>query len=127
MLVDTAAASTNPARVWMQPTGVEDLQINPFRVTYQGEAPRQAISSVYVGPVPGAHVRLQPEELDHLTLTVTSTVAVELRFRLEVVYRLLSQQSVQTVTLSQPFAAVFASPDAWLPYQMSPDGHLLPT
>ncbi len=126
MLVDTATASSNPVRVWMQPAGVEDLQVNPFRVTYQGEGPRQAISSVYIGQVPGAHIRLQPEELDHLTLTVTSTVAVELRFRLQVVYRLLSEQSVQTVTLAQPFAAVFAGPGAWLPYQMSPDGHLLP-
>jgi hypothetical protein len=123
--VDSETLPPSPTRVWLQPAGTWDLQLNPYEVTYQGESRGAQLRATDPTGMPPGRVHLDPAERDYLTLTIASTTAVMLRFRIQVAYRVLSERSVRTLTLRDEFQAVFADDRRWTPYQLV-DGHLLP-
>jgi hypothetical protein len=105
--------------------GDANLLVNPFLATYQGQPVGFAISGRSQGVVPEGHVRLRPAELDQLTLTITSTTNVSLRFHVRIRYRLTNELEVRTIVPKDRFAAVFADDHLWQPYHLV-DGRLLP-
>ncbi len=125
LMVDDVRSPPSPARAWVQPVGDANLLVNPFLATYQGQPVGFAISGRSQGVVPEGHVRLRPAELDQLTLTITSTTNVSLRFHVRIRYRLTNELEVRTIVPKDRFAAVFADDHLWQPYHLV-DGRLLP-
>ncbi len=120
LVIQSATSQPSPANIWIQPGQDEDLQINPYDVIYEGQVPGAAIPARYAGGTRG-HVRLSPQELDYLTLTLKATTSGYVRFQIRVDYRLTNERQLRSLTLNRVFTTVFADPHTWQPYQLTND------
>ena len=96
---------------------------NPFHVTYSGQSVGQVLTATFVGPRPG-HVQLSPGEVDELTLQVSSSVAVDLSFRVRIVYRLVTESTDRYLD-TPGFRVTYSDQLNWQRFQMR-DGQVVP-
>jgi hypothetical protein len=98
---------------------------NLYQVTYRGQEPGAQLSALYM-PVPLGFVSLVPGETDEISLEVRSTVVVDLRFQVQVIYHVIGDLASHTLLLPNIFEVVFSDPANWHPYQIQ-SGHLVAT
>lgn len=122
VVLSTNSAPT-PLNVW------EQLPLNyhtePYLVEYHGE-PAGAHLPVTFQPLPASHVQLEPGGSDELDIQVTSRVTGEMRFQVQVTYRVTNEDHDHTLTVPVIFDVVFATGANWHVYQLGPNGHLVP-
>lgn len=106
-----------PLRVW-QVGAPLDYGANPYRAAYSGERTGEYLAALHEGPVPDAHVQLAPGESDELAITLDSHLAADLTFRVEIGYRVSSEQQVHTFVLPYDLRAVFSDALNWQTYQL---------
>lgn len=99
-------------------------QSNPFQVSYHGEQVGDILPAAYV-PLPGGHVQLAPGESDELDIQVDSRVVVDLKFRVQITYRVFNETPFHTLTLPKLFEVVFSSSGNWNLFQFQ-GGQLVP-
>lgn len=114
------APAPAPLNVWAQPT--REYNSNPFQIPYTAELP----GAVILTPPESLDVQLAPGEADDLDIEVTAKAALDLRFQIQVNYRVTNESAFQTVTLPDVFEVVFASAFTWRLYQLQ-DGQLVPS
>lgn len=106
----------NPLNVTPAPS-LRDYANNPYLARYHGEPAGGFVPSVYQG-LPGGHVELVPRETDQLDIQVTSSVAADIQFRVQVVYRVANESTERTLTLNNTFTVVFANSANWHLYTL---------
>jgi transcriptional regulator with XRE-family HTH domain len=110
-----------PARlnVWAQPT--RDYNSNLFQIPYTAEA----AGAVILSPLETLpDVQLLPGEADDLDIQVSAKMAVDLRFQVEVNYRVTDESAFHTLTLPGVFEVIFASSSSWDLYHLQ-NGHFV--
>lgn len=117
VLIHDAQRAPSPLRVWVKGAPL-DYEANPYELIYIGQTPGTTVSARYVGAVPDAHVQLAPGESDEVTLTVTSAVAVDLKFKVDIAYRVGDHLKVRTLELPYLFEVVFSDALNWNEYQL---------
>jgi hypothetical protein len=127
IVVVRAEAPPAPLNVWERgPDLIYNKQL--FQVTYAGEHPGAVLPAAYL-TVPGQQVQLPPGGGDELDIEVASTVPVDLRFRVQITYRVANESGTHTLDAvplaPQAFDVVFAPAADWNGYQLV-DGQLAP-
>jgi hypothetical protein len=123
IVVDKAAPVPVPLNVWDRgPDLIYNKEL--YRVTYAA-APAGARLPAAYQTVPGEPVQLPPGGGDELDVEVASTYPVDLRFRVQITYRVANESNSHTLTVPHQFEVVFATAAQWNAYQLV-DGHLTP-
>jgi hypothetical protein len=125
LVVLAVARPPHPLRVWEMGNAFDYVH-NPYLVRYEGQAPGSILAARSLAMIPDAHPQLQPSESDDLTLQVMSIQPVELRFQVQVVYRVASELEVRTQTLRNSLQVTFSDDLDWQPYRLEA-GHLVPS
>lgn len=74
---------------------------------------------------PGTQVHLAPGGSDELDVQINSQVATEVRFRVQVTYRVINESTFHTLVVPHEFDVVFSTGANWHPYHVD-GGHLVP-
>jgi hypothetical protein len=106
----------DPLRVWLNAAAL-DYQTNPFSAIYTGRTGASTLAARYAGRYPEAHVRLKPGEADEVGILITSDVPVDLKFRIQILYRVSSEIVMRTLNLPYDFEVIFADARNWQTYQ----------
>lgn len=122
LVVAQVPPTPQPLNIWDKGAAL-NYNSDPFLAKYVGQEQGAIIPAVYT-PLPGTHVQLNPGEADEVDLQVASRVPVDLRFQVQVTYRVTNESVEHTLTLPQTFEAVFSDGSNWHPYQLS--GHFVP-
>ena len=124
LLVRSAGPPPDPLNIWLKGAPL-DYQNNPYEVTYLGEPASTRLLAEYAGPVRGGHVQLAPGESDELGIVIASTTTRELKFQVQVTYRISSEIELRALTLPYVFDVVFSDAVHWQQYQLVA-GHFVP-
>jgi transcriptional regulator with XRE-family HTH domain len=124
LLLRDVGPAPAPLPVWETGTSL-DYTSNPYVARYTGQAPGAALATSYAGKVPGAHVQLQPGESDELTIQVSSSLPVHLRFQVLLSYRVASELQVRSLLLPGSLQVTFTDGLDWQPYRLQA-GRLVP-
>jgi hypothetical protein len=95
----------------------QDYRTNPFLVVFSGQQPGTVLSATYL-PFSALYVQLAPGEADELDLQVVSHMAVDLRFRVQVTYRVTNEPQVYSLLLPQSYEMVFSDMSNWHLYHL---------
>jgi len=102
-----------PLNIWMQGY-TRDYQNNLYQALYKGQPEGFVLRA---RPVPLSNiVQLAPGETDTLGLDVASTITADLRFQVQITYRVLNESALQMLTLPTLFEVVFSDASNWHPY-----------
>ena len=123
LLVEQIPLMPYPLNVWTHSLGL-DYHSNPYQVMYRGQVVGTTLAAIYV-PLPNAHVQLAPGEADELDVHVVSGTLADLRFQLQVIYRVSNESQLHTLLLPKVFEVVFSDISNWHSYHIK-DGHLVP-
>lgn len=102
-------------------------QSNVYQVNYVRENSGLTLAATYLPNgyfQPGLYVQLLPGESDELDVQVNSKVSVDLKFRIQVTYRVFNETETHTLLLPNLFEAVFSRKSNWHPYKLQA-GHLV--
>lgn len=113
-----------PLNVWVKGAPLTYTS-DPFLAMYRGQQAGDTIAAFYT-PLPGTHIQLAPGEADEVDLQVASHVPVDLRFQIQVTYRVTNESAEHTLTLPSTFEVVFSDASNWHPYHLQQDGRLVP-
>jgi hypothetical protein len=124
-LVVKQTPSTPPIlNVLAQPPSLV-YQDNLYNVGYQGQRINAVLPATYVH-LPGGYVQLKPIETDSLLVQVTPRLvrAIDLRFSVQITYRIANDSRRYTFMPPYIFEVVFAKAWNWHPYHLQ-DGRLV--
>lgn len=119
-----AGPPPSPLRVVLAAPAVE-YQSNPYAAVYEGQAAGAIVPAQYAGPVRVGHVQLAPGESDELSIQVDSRALVDLRFRVRIAYRVVTEGESRTLELPYLFEVVCSDDLNWQPFDFH-DGRLVP-
>jgi hypothetical protein len=105
-----------PLRTWID-QGITDFSRNLYQGTYRGESVGKTLSTVSV-PQPLIRLQLVPGESDEFTVQILSQVVAEIRFQVQVTYRVLNESIQHTLFLSKTFQVIFSDSLNWRPYHL---------
>ena len=97
---------------------------NFYQVTYRGEQENTKLPAKFVSQLYGGIV-LAPGEADQLSIQVYSRVRADLRFYVEVTYRVSNEWQPHVLRLPQVFEVVFSDNSNWHEYRLE-NGRFLP-
>lgn len=123
LVVTSVPASPRPLNVWLKgPNG--NYQVNPYLATYHGEGSGAVLPVTYTAQQDG-FVLLSPGEADELDIRLQSRVLADLRFQVQVTYRVSNESQEHTLTLPQTFEVIFTDVSNWHLYEFQ-SGRLVP-
>ena len=122
LLIRQLPSITIPLNTWTT-AAAQPYPGNNYCVKYNGQESTSAISAIYLN-APGSPEELPSGQTDTLDIQVTSTQEVDLKFQVQVTYRISDQATYHIVTLPFIFEVIFSSVTNWHPYQLQ-NGHLL--
>lgn len=115
LVVDQMGPIPSPLKVWAEQQ--RNYSTNVFAVTYSTQEPGTSIPATYV-TFPDGNVQLVPGETDELDLQVTSKVAIDLHFQVQVTYRVTNESESHTLTLPNVFELIISDTNNWHLYQL---------
>ena len=124
VVVESARPPPDQLRVLLAGAPLQ-YRLNPYRGLYDGQARGDVIVAPYAGQVRLGYVQLRPGESDELSLQIQSSRLVDLRFRVRVLYRPVTEDSYRTLELPYVFEVVFSDQLNWQQFQFSA-GRLAP-
>jgi len=107
----------SPVRVWIRGIPL-DYMANPYGAKYAGERSGSDVQATYAGPIPEAHVQLQPGESDELGIALTSAFEADISFQVAIGYRISNATQLRRLLLPYAFRVVFADTANWHRYQL---------
>lgn len=120
LVVVQASPVSTPLNVWSEVAS--EYTLHPYQILYKGEAAGVIIPS----PLASApQVQLVPGESDNLDIQVSSQAAMDVRFQVQVEYRVANESAFHRLTLPNTFEAVFTTASNWHLYQLQ-NGHFVP-
>ncbi len=122
LVIDEIVSSPHPLNVWFKGLSTSYLS-NPYRAIYNGQSAEATLYGTYIR-LPEGHVQLSPDEYDELELQVVSHVEVDMRFHIQVLYRINSESNEQAINVPGTFEVVFSNIDNWHSYQLK-EGRLV--
>lgn len=123
LVVRDVPPTAYPLNVWDAGAPL-DYHSNVFAVTYTNQPAGVVLPATYL-TLPGGFVRLSPGEADEIDLQVTSKVPADLRFQVQVTYRVTNESQSHTLTLPHVFEVVFSLRSNWHVYAFQ-NGRLAP-
>jgi hypothetical protein len=125
LVVKQTPSTPEPLNVLAQPPSLLYQSGNLYNVDYQGQRVNAVLPATYVH-LPGGYVQLRPIETDSLYLQVTPRLvtAIDLRFSVQITYRIANEARRYSFTPPYVFEVVFAKAWNWHPYQLQ-DGRLV--
>src|SRR6266568_2037897 len=111
----------SPLNIWTV-GDVLEYNSNPYEVLYLGQGAGDTLPASNVKP-PYAHQQLAPGESDELDLQIVSVRAVDLRFSVQITYRVTDEHQSYTLTLPKIFEVIFSNASNWHPFSLQQDGH----
>jgi hypothetical protein len=127
LVVKQTPSTPVPLNVLAQPPSIlyQNQSGNLYNVDYQGQRVNAVLPATYVH-LPGGYVQLRPIETDSLYLQVTPRLvtAVDLRFSVQITYRIANEARSYSFTPPYVFEVVFAKTWNWHPYHLQ-DGRLV--
>jgi hypothetical protein len=115
LVVVQVPPTPQPLNVWLASPSLL-YSSNPFQVSYLGQLAGSVLPATYLVD-PQSYVQLGPGEADDLDLQVDSKVLVDLKFRVQVTYRVTSQSVTHTLTLPQEFEVIYSDTANWHTYE----------
>lgn len=112
--------------VALVPSEAHSFAINPVDLTYSGEQPGARLAAQFGSNPAADSISLIPGESDEFTLHLHSTVTGDLRFRVVVLYHIITgshdEAAEASVTLDPAFRATFADRGHWQAVELSNGG-----
>ena len=114
LVVKQIPATPKPLNVWSQPPSLLYQGGNLYSVNYGGEDVNAVVHAIYVQR-PFGHVQLFPTESDSIYLQVVPhlKIATDLRFSIQITYRIANEKERHIFTLPYVFEVVFAKASNW--------------
>lgn len=124
--IEVAGISTppEPLQVWVKGSSLNYTN-NPFKLVYQGQPKGSVIAARYAGQIEEGQVQLAPGEADEITIQLSSGLVADLTYRVQIVYRVMNEDQLRTLTLPYLMEAVFSDGLNWHPYELQ-GGHFVP-
>jgi hypothetical protein len=123
IVIENVLPMPRPLNVWARSPAVGYLT-NYYQVTYRGGEKNTGLPAKFVSQLYGGIV-LAPGEADQLNIQVSSHVIADLRFQVEVAYRVSNVSQLHVLLLPHVFEVVFSDDSNWHEYQLE-NGHFLP-
>ena len=114
LVVKQIPETPNTLNVWSQPPSLLYQSGNLYSVNYGGQDVNAVLHAIYVH-LPLGHVQLHPVETDSLYLQIVPRVkiATDLRFSMQITYRIANEAQEHTFTPPYVFEVVFAKASNW--------------
>jgi hypothetical protein len=109
--------------VWTRSPAVGYLT-NFYQAAYRGEQKNNVLPAKFVSQLYGG-IELAPGEADQLNIQVSSRVIADLRFRVQVTYRVSNESQLHVLLLPRVFEVVFSDNSNWHEYRLE-NGRFLP-
>ncbi len=123
IVIESVPPMPRPLNVWARSPAVGYLT-NFYQVTYRGEEKNTVLPAKFVSQLYGGIV-LAPGEADQLNIQVSSHMIADLRFRIQVIYRVSNESQLHVLLLPHVFDVVFSDDSNWHEYQLE-NGRFLP-
>lgn len=123
IVIESVPPMPRPLNVWARSPAVGYLT-NFYQVTYRGEEKNIVLPARFVSQLYGGIV-LAPGEADQLNIQVSSHMIADLRFRVQVTYRVSNESQLHVLLLPHVFEVVFSDNSNWHEYQLE-NGRFLP-
>ena len=123
IVIESVPPMPRPLNVWTRSPAVGYLT-NFYQVTFSGEQKNNVLPAKFVSQLYGGIV-LAPGEADQLNIQVSSRVKADLRFRVQVTYRVSNESKLHILLLPRVFEVVFSDNSNWHVYQLE-NGRFLP-
>jgi hypothetical protein len=123
LLIIAVPATPNPLAVYIRGPSTTRGP-NLYQVRYHGEDAGQVLVADYT-TVPLGHPQLVAGETDTLAIELSSSVRVDMRYRVRVTYRVVNDSAEHSLTVPGGFEVVFSDDTNWHPYHLQ-NGHLVP-
>jgi len=123
LVIESVPPMPRPLNVWLRSPAVGYLT-NFYQVTYRGEQKNTVLPAKFVSQLYGGIV-LAPGEADQLNIQISSRVLADLRFRIQVTYRVSNESQLHVLLLPRIFEVVFSDNSNWREYRLE-SGRFLP-
>ncbi|WP_126601604.1 hypothetical protein [Dictyobacter aurantiacus] len=118
LLVTRVNVVPDPLNVYAAGLFTTYTSTNPSRFVYRGQHVSQMIPDTYSNsPLP--RVILGAGESDQIDAAFESSVPVDIQFRIQVTYHILTHEDAHSLTLPQVFEVVFSNVSTWRTYQLN--------
>ncbi len=123
IVIESVPPMPRPLNVWTYNPAVGYLT-NYYQVPYKGEQKNALLPATFVSKLYGGIV-LAPGEADQLVIQLSSRLTVDLRFRVQVTYRVSNESLLHILLLPRVFEVVFSDNSNWHEYRLE-NGRFLP-
>ena len=123
IVIESIPPMPRPLNVWTRNPAVGYLT-NFYQVTYGGEQNNAILPATFVSQLYGGII-LAPGEADQLDIQISSRVIADLRFRIQVTYRVSNETQLHVLLLPRVFEVVFSDNSNWHEYRLE-NGRFLP-
>ena len=125
ILIDFVPSIPRPLNVWVKGSTIH-YSASRYKVTYTytGQRSANVVPAEFVD-LPNGYIQLLPREADQLDLEVSSQVVADLKFHVQVTYRLANKSQLHTLMLPQESEVMFLNASDWHEYRLV-NGHLVP-
>jgi hypothetical protein len=123
LVIESVPPMPRPLNVWTRSPAVGYLT-NFYQVTYRGEQKNSVLPAKFVSQLYGG-IELAPGEADQLNIQVSSRVIADLRFRVQVTYRVSNESQLHVLLLPRVFEVMFSDNSNWHEYRLE-NGRFLP-
>jgi hypothetical protein len=123
LVVEQVPPMPHPLNVW-NPSTLVGYNTNSYQVNYSGQTTGAALPATYTSILHG-FLELAPGEPDQFNVQISTRYPVDIRFRVQVTYRVTNESETHVLTLPLVYEVMFSDASNWHEYQFQ-NGHFVP-
>jgi len=124
LVVQRVSPIPSPLKVWTNPSLINYENNNQYRAVYAGQEAGAILPTDY-HRFRNGFVHLNPRETDQIDIHIVSRVEADMRFSVQVIYRVDNESQWHILSLPCLFEVVFADASDWRLYHLQ-DGAVGP-
>ena len=126
LIIQQVEPVPHPLDVWNHTSSFQYENKNSYRAFYFGQEAR-TIPTIYSRfQYRLGYMHLNPRETDQMDIHIVSNMEADIKFSIQVIYRVDNERLSHPLQLSQAFEVMFADESYWRLYHLQ-DSHLVPS